>query len=77
MGTPVIVKVQRPLAGNDPTVGVLIYDKKRKHTAEQPMDARLAEDVDFMEKFKTFWFAEWNRATCSWRLNNKAPWQVW
>lgn len=68
-----IVKVQIPLATNDPTMPALIYDARRKHLVQQQLDAntRLAMGHDY----KAFFEANWDGQ--QWKLVSRVGLQPW
>jgi len=72
-----IVKVQRPIATNDPDDPWLIYDKARKHQIQVP--ARLIPRwarIKMGDDHKAFFRAEWSNMA-GWGLLERAPWQEW
>lgn len=72
---PEIVKVQLTIHGNtDPMI--LVYNKDRTRECLIP---QTKEYVDaFGGKFKSFWYATWNRKKKGYDMFIKpAPWQVW
>jgi hypothetical protein len=70
-----IVKVQIPLASNDPAALPLIYDRYREHETLQKLDHTtkklMGTDV------KAFFKAEWRHASQQWTLGNRVSDRDW
>lgn len=73
-----IVKVQRPLAGNDPAAPWLIYDKARKRSQtlpEKDVQARVRDEMG--EDAKAFFEASWAGDRLGWALGPRVKNQEW
>lgn len=80
MGIPVVVKVQRPLAG--PNYMCLIYDENRKHTIEKRIEDGVLKQLERQQgarSYKNFFWARWNSKSRDWEVDASklAPWQEW
>jgi hypothetical protein len=70
-----IVKVQIPLATNDPAALPLIYDRHREHMTQQRIDHTtkklMGTDV------KAYFQAEWRHASQQWTLGKRVRDRDW
>jgi len=70
-----VVKVQVPLATNDPEHKALIYDRRRQHLVQQNLDYTtkklMGDDV------KAFFQAEWRESSQQWTLNKRVKDRDW
>lgn len=69
-----IVKVQIPLAGNSGTLP-MIYDKLRKRTSLQPLDAAAVKAMGY--DVKAFFEARWDVNSRQWKLGQRVASQLW
>lgn len=68
-----IVKVQTPIFGG--TLGMcLVYDKKRKHTALQPLESHVKEALD--GDVKGYFNAAWS-SIVGWGISGRVEDQAW
>jgi hypothetical protein len=72
-----IVKVQRPISTNDPSVPWLIYDRARTHMEHRPeSDINPYVKKSMGEDFKAFFRATWFSVT-GWALSERVKGQNW
>lgn len=68
-----IVKVQVPIATNDPNRPALVYAKGRKYMVQQKLDGRV--DAVMKQTPKAFFEAEFNNGV--WKIGKQVPDQNW
>ena len=68
-----IVKVQKPLATNDPTPAYLIYDRARTFSLNIPLGEWEDLDTAMTSDPKRFFHADLNRGELNINTNKKCP----
>lgn len=71
-----IVKVQIPLATNDPLELCLIYDQHRAHVVHCTRKTTKAKMVELGVP-KAFFYADWHDKSRKWNVHDRAPDQEW
>ncbi|WP_028164138.1 hypothetical protein [Bradyrhizobium elkanii] len=70
-----IVKVQVPLASNDPKAPALIYDRHQKHVTQQKLDYTILKLMGTDPK--AYFEGEWHPASQRWTLNRRVKDREW
>ena len=70
-----IVKVQIPIATNDPNAQPLVYNKSRSRRAFQPLDAATKRALGNDDK--AYFRAEWSVAKYQWLIGDRVKDRDW
>lgn len=70
-----IVKVQVPIATNDPNAQPLVYNKSRSRRALQPLDAATIKAM--LTDDKAYFRAEWSVAKHQWLIGDRVKDRDW
>ena len=75
MSKRMIVKLQVPLASNDPNAGALVYSRDRSFHTFIPMDEAVEEVM--RGRPKAFFYVNFDKKRDEFAFEGEAPWQEW